>query len=102
MHQMRSGLDGMNGAISLLYDAVLQPELWPRALDQIAALSGTMGLMMAPISRQNDRVPFVYASNGLAEACTSFSRDWYATSPFMVYERRSPVIGRCMWDGDVY
>jgi DNA-binding CsgD family transcriptional regulator len=94
--------DRLNALIAGIYDAVLDPCLWPDIMDGVAAACGGMGMMVYPVGKHGGAASFVYASNDVEEAARNFGEEWYETSPFMARERQSPLVGRSIWDGDIY
>lgn len=94
--------DRLNAAVARIYDAVLEPDLWPEAMDGVAASCGGMGMIVYPVEKRCGAASFVYASNAVEEAARNFGEEWYATSPFMARERQAPLVGRSIWDGDIY
>lgn len=95
-------LDALNQAIALIYDAILQAELWPLALDALATQCEGAGIGVFPLRQDIASMPeFLHSGSDIGDACTSLVTEWYSRCPFMAYDARQPVIDRCIWDGDL-
>ncbi len=74
--------------IDLLYQAAVTPELWPDALDGLAAATGGVGTAMIPITPQSTAGLIV--SPALAEANVEYEKEWWRhdTRVLRIFSRR--------------
>lgn len=74
--------------IDLLYQAAVSPELWPDALDGLAAATGGLGTAMIPITPQSTAGLIV--SPALAEANVEYEKEWWRhdTRVLRIFSRR--------------
>ena len=71
---MTESLDALE-TIDLLYQAAIDPALWPHALDRFARASGGVGTAMIPITPQN--IAGLVVSPALAEANVEYEKEWW-------------------------
>jgi DNA-binding CsgD family transcriptional regulator/PAS domain-containing protein len=71
---MAEGTEALE-AIDLLYQAAVEPELWPQALHKLAEAVGGMGTAMIPITPGN--ATGLVVSPLLLEAKAEYDRDWW-------------------------
>jgi DNA-binding CsgD family transcriptional regulator len=100
--ELQRDLDALNRAIAQIYDAVLQAELWPRALDELAVLCDGAGIGVFPIEQRIASLPeFLHSTADIADACTSLAERWSARFPFTDDEARQPAIHWWIRDGNL-
>lgn len=71
---MAESLDALE-TIDLLYQAAIDPGLWPDALDRLACATGGVGTAMIPITPQN--ITGLIVSPALAEANVEYEKEWW-------------------------
>lgn len=82
----------LSAALNKLYDAVVAPDLWPEALEKLAATVGAAGSVLMPRDPSLIELGFP-ASAALTEVVASFvENDWYRTD--LRAERAFPLWGR--------
>lgn len=95
-------LDALNRSIGHLYDAVVNPDLWPSALDGIAGAYGASGVNLGPLTV--DRTPPsavsepYYVSADLQEAYEVYFRDWIWRCPINIHFGRKPEYNKTIFD----
>ena len=97
---MQRDLDALNDTIALVYDAVLQAELWPRVLTALAALCDGAGIGVFPMQQNIGSSPqFLYCTADIADACAALAAEWSSRYPFTNDQARQPVIHWSIRDG---
>jgi DNA-binding CsgD family transcriptional regulator len=71
---MAESLDALD-TIDLLYQAAIDPALWPDALDRFSRATGGVGTAMIPITPQN--TAGLVVSPALQEANVEYEREWW-------------------------
>jgi DNA-binding CsgD family transcriptional regulator/PAS domain-containing protein len=84
---MAESLDALE-TIDLLYQAAIDPALWPDALDRLSRATGGVGTAMIPITPQN--TAGLVVSPALQEANVDYEREWwqYDTRVLRIFSRK--------------
>lgn len=102
--ELLPGLEALNAAIARLYDATVNPELWPEALDNVVNLCGACGITVFPIVDKGlarQPVSPFYVSADVQEAGQVYYEEWIERCPINIYFERNPTFDRPVFDVDV-
>ncbi len=89
-------------AIDRLYQAVLEPALWPEALDGVAGLSGGAGLVIIPEPSSSATPAFTYTSAALQDQVDAYRADWFAHCPRRLAIRRRGLRDAVFDEADLF
>ena len=77
--------------VASVYDAALAPELWPTALETVAAHFAAAGADYSLWNKRNGKIEWLSVSGPMVQSRPDYIKHYYAIDPFHHLASRSPM-----------